>query len=158
MTESVIIDVLCGDRCTCKLYADDFKLYTTLCVNDDIKHMQNRLNVLYTWSDTRQLNISTSKYAAMQIHAVTECSNLYLNNIAITKAHEFKDLASVRACLIRKCFVSKDVATLMRAFKTYVRPILKYASCVWSPTYTVAIKLIELVQRKFTRDCQATHT
>jgi len=31
-------DVLCGDRCTCKLYADDIKLYTTLCVNDDIKH------------------------------------------------------------------------------------------------------------------------
>jgi len=57
----------------------------------------------------------------MQIHAVTECSNLHLNNIAITKAHEFKNLgviidenlkftshinhavakASVRACLIR---------------------------------------------------------
>jgi len=164
-------DVLCGDRCTCKLYADDVKLYTTLCVNDDIKHMQNRLNVLYTWSNTWQLNISTSKCAAMQIHAVTECSNLHLNNIAITKAHEFKDLgviidenlkftshinhavakASVRACLIRKCFVSKDVPTLMRAFKTYVRPILEYASCVWSPTYTAAIKLIESVQRKFTK-------
>ena len=40
--------------------------------------------------------------------------------------------------------------TLMRAFKTYVRPILEYASCVWSPTYTAAIKLIESVQRKFT--------
>jgi len=81
-------DVLCGDRCTCKLYADDVKLYTTLCVNDDIKHMQNRLNVLYTWSNTSQLNISTSKCAAMQSHAVTECSNLHLNNIAITKAHD----------------------------------------------------------------------
>jgi len=39
-------DILCGDRCTCELYADDVKLYTTLYVNDDIKHMQNRLNVL----------------------------------------------------------------------------------------------------------------
>jgi len=42
-------DLLCGDRCTCKLYADDVK-----CVNDDITHMQNRLNVLYTWSNTWQ--------------------------------------------------------------------------------------------------------
>jgi len=39
----------------------------------------------------------------------------------------------------------------MRACKTYVKPILEYASCVWSPTYTVAIKLIESVQRKFTK-------
>jgi len=28
---------------------------TSLCVNDDITHMQNRLNVLYTWSNTWQL-------------------------------------------------------------------------------------------------------
>jgi len=31
----------------------------------------------------------------MQIHAVTECSNLHLNNIAITKVHEFKDLGVI---------------------------------------------------------------
>ena len=29
--------------------------------------------------------------------------------------------------------------------------ILEYASCVWSPSYTTAIKLIESVQRKFTK-------
>ena len=47
--------------------------------------------------------------------------------------------------------MSRDVPTLIRAFKTYVRPILEYASCVWSPTYSTAIKLIETVQRKFTK-------
>jgi len=47
--------------------------------------------------------------------------------------------------------VSKDVHSLTLAFKTYVRPILEYASCVWSPTYTAAIQLIESVQRKFTK-------
>ena len=73
-------DLLCCDRCTCKLYADDVKLYTTLGVNDDIAHIQNSLNVLYTWSNTWQLNISTSKCATMQIHAVAECSNLRLNS------------------------------------------------------------------------------
>ena len=73
----------------------------------------------------------------MQIHAVAECSNWHLNNTTITKANEFKDLgviinenlkftshinhvvakASVRACLIRKCFVSKDVPTLIPCFQ-----------------------------------------
>ena len=92
----------------------------------------------------------------MQIHAVNECFSLHLNNITITKADEFRDLlvimdenlkftshvnhavaeAIVRVCLSRKCFVSKDVPTLrlIRAFKTYIRSILEYASCVWSPT------------------------
>ena len=107
----------------------------------------------------------------MQLRTTTECPNLYLNSIIITKASEFEDLgviinenlkfishiyrvvakASVRACLIRKCFVLRDAPTLIRAFKTYVRPILEYASCVWSPTYSTAIKIIETVQRKLTK-------
>jgi len=41
--------------------------------------------------------------------------------------------AFIRSNLILKCFVSRDVSTLMRAFTVYVRPILKCASCVWSP-------------------------
>ena len=97
--------------------------------------------------------ISTYKCATMPIYEVTECSNLHLNSITMTRANEFKDLgfiidenlkfilhinhviakASVRACLIRKCFVSKNVPTLIHAFKTHVWPILEYASCVWSP-------------------------
>jgi len=85
----------------------------------------------------------------MQMHTVTECSNWHLNSITITKANKFKDLgvtiiyeklkfksqnnyhviseASVRAF----SFVTKNVPTLSRAFKTYVRPILEHTSCVW---------------------------
>ena len=37
------------------------------------------------------------------------------------------------ANLIHKCFVSNDPPTLMKAFLVYVRPVLEYASCVWSP-------------------------
>jgi hypothetical protein len=59
--------------------------------------------------------------------------------------------ASVRANLNRKCFVSKDVSTLIRACKVYVRPLLEYATCVWSPSYSNAIKQIECVQCKFTK-------
>jgi hypothetical protein len=59
--------------------------------------------------------------------------------------------SSSRVALIYKCFISKDVVTLLRAYKTYVRPILDYASCVWSPYHITAIKQIESVQRKFTK-------
>jgi len=73
----------------------DVKLYTTLCVNDDIKHMRNSLNALYTWYNTWQLNISTSKCTTMQVHAVTECPNLHLNNITLIKVNEFRDLGVI---------------------------------------------------------------
>ena len=56
-------DLLCGDRCTCKLYADDVKLYTTLCVNDDIAHMQNRLNVLVQDMAAKHTYVQMCHYA-----------------------------------------------------------------------------------------------
>jgi hypothetical protein len=39
----------------------------------------------------------------------------------------------------------------MRAFKTYVQPLLEYASCARSPTYSKAIRQTESVQRNFTK-------
>jgi len=54
-----------------------------------------------------------------------------------------------RAYLIRKCFVSHDPQLLLRAFTVYVRPLLEYASSVWSPCYNYAIDKLESVQRRF---------
>jgi len=56
----------------------------------------------------------------------------------------------IRSNLIRNSFVSRDVATLMRAFTAYVRPT-QYASRVWSPHQIGHIKQVEFVQRRFTK-------
>jgi len=69
---------------------------------------------------------------------------LHINNIA-AKAHS-------RANLIHKCFVSKDRDSLLRAYITYVRPLLEYASQAWSPhVVTDIIYKLEAVQRRFTK-------
>ena len=39
----------------------------------------------------------------------------------------------------------------MRAFNTYVRPLLEYASPVWSPQYNYLVHKVESVQRRFTK-------
>ena len=59
--------------------------------------------------------------------------------------------ALIRVNPIKKCFVSKDVSTLIRAYNVYIRSLLEYATCVWSPSHANAIQLTERVQRKFTR-------
>ena len=73
-----------------------------------------------------------------------------LNNI-ITRA-------SARANLIHKCFVSKEVSLLCRAFTVYVRPLLEYASCVWSHHLIKDIERLERVQRRFTKRLRGLST
>jgi len=60
--------------------------------------------------------------------------------------------AHSRAYLIHKCFLSRDPLLLMRAFNTYVRPLLENVSPVWLPQYHYLIDNIESesVQRRFT--------
>ena len=48
-------------------------------------------------------------------------------------------------------FLSKNTYNLVRAFKTYVRPLLEYASPVWSPYTKNLVESIESVQRAFTK-------
>ena len=65
-------------------------------------------------------------------------------NSIVGKAHS-------RAYLIRKCFVSRNPPLLKRAFNTYIRPLLEYASPVWSPQYNYLVDKVESVQRRFTK-------
>jgi hypothetical protein len=57
--------------------------------------------------------------------------------------------AFARANLISKCFILKDISTLMHASNVYVRPLLEYASCVWSPYHDSKITQTLRVQRRF---------
>ena len=54
--------------------------------------------------------------------------------------------------------MSKDRATLLRAFTVYVRPLLEYASTVWSPYQIGDIDKLESVQRHFTKRLQGMHS
>ena len=53
--------------------------------------------------------------------------------------------------LIFRSFVSRNIQILVRAFTTYVRPILEYCTPIWSPYLLKDINKIGSVQRYFTR-------
>ena len=59
--------------------------------------------------------------------------------------------ANARANLILGSFRTKCVDMLLKAFKVYVRPLVEYASPIWSPRLTGDIDMIERVQRRFTK-------
>ena len=59
---------------------------------------------------------------------------------------------------IHYCLMSLDTTAIIRrhnilvkAFNTYVRPVLEYASSIWSPTQIGLINRLESVQRRFTK-------
>jgi hypothetical protein len=57
-----VFAILATQDCTCQLYADDLKLYSTLNVDSDTLKLQERLDALYAWSNTWQLKISHSTF------------------------------------------------------------------------------------------------
>ena len=169
-----VVDLFTDNRCACKLYADDLKIYTNIELSDGVSVLQSKLDELNKWSKQWQLSISHKKTNIMLMSLHNTTSNdmqFYIGDNAVHMVGEVKDLgvtldnrlrfathinqivarAFVRTNLLFKCFTSRDTATLVRAFIVYVRPLLEYASCVWSPYHITAIKQIESVQRKFTK-------
>ena len=59
--------------------------------------------------------------------------------------------ANQRASLIYRMFVSRDIHLLVRAFVTYVRPVVEYNTVIWSPFNKCDIERVEKVQRRFTK-------
>ena len=56
-----------------------------------------------------------------------------------------------RVGVLYKGFASRRIDVLRQAYVTYVRPVLEYASSVWSPHLIKHIDALERVQKQFTR-------
>ena len=171
-----ICDIFDGLNVTCKLYADDIKLYSSYNVNVPQYDLMIAISRLHNWSVTWQLQIAIDKCFVCTV------SNVYHNPECSTRVYGIRDqtFASVdcvrdlgvmvdsklkfdkhiaelthkamsRANLILKSFHSRDRTLLTTAFCTYVRPLLEYCSPVWSPHTQCLINKIEKVQRHFTK-------
>ena len=65
--------------------------------------------------------------------------------------HSIIDRANLRSSLVFRSFLSHNSSNLLRAYKTYIRPLLEYASSTWSPSLITQIMALEMVQKKFTK-------
>ena len=159
-----------GDLCH-QLYADDLKLYT--CIKNDISvfSLQSALDRLEQWCITWQLSVNVSKCQVLHLGKNNMCHQYFFAGSLIPSAKVVKDLGVIvdelltfdshinnvvsRACsrvgVLFKGFSSRSPVLLAKAFVTYVRPILEYASNVWNPYLLKHINAIENVQRRFTK-------
>ena len=156
-------------KVTVYAFADDIKLLST-----DPNDLQRALHIVNSWTTNWQLLLNADKSEHFTIRNQVS-RNFYMNHQIIPKVNQVRDLGviisdnmkwdtyvnSIRAKsnslshIILRTFSPSNYQLLVNLFKIYVRPILEYNTCTWSPYYKSNIKAIESVQQIFTRKiCQ----
>ena len=148
------------------LFADDAKVYST----DDVDLQSVLYNVDHFFSK-RQLSIAPEKCEVINFSKHKHTPQLSIGGTLLTNISLVKDLgilitddlrwrqhvlslktkAMQRSYMILRSFNSSNIWILIKAYTTYVRPILEYASSVWNPHLDMNIDDIESVQRYFTK-------
>ena len=103
--------------------------------------LQLGLDLVHNWYLAWQLSLSVAKCTMLQLGRSLGIGSYTINNINLPMCHKTRDLgilidseinikehiynftvsANQRAFLIKKCFLSKDTSSLVKAFKVYVR-------------------------------------
>ena len=170
------------------LFADDLKLFSDESVVPLFSSpnsfysplLQDSLNNLYAWANLWQLTISIPKCSILCIsNSKSPNPRLYtIDSNILPQVTSYSDLGVLiddklsfsghilsvakkayrQSALITRCFLSKNISLLKRAFITYVRPLLEYASQIWSPHLQKDITILEKVQRRFTKNISNLHS
>jgi len=161
----------------CSLFADDLKIYSAVDTNADRDSLQVALDKLVLWCKKWQMCINASKTFVLHLGKKNPMFNYCLNNTVIGSVNNACDLgvlmdsnllfdkhvdsivkrAYCRIGILFKGFVSRDIQVLRQAYVAFIRPILEYASLVWSPYKLKHITAIEKIQRHFTRRIPTLH-
>ena len=168
-----IVDVFADSNVYIKLFADDVKLYLEIESNSDHNELQDAINKIYDWSITWQLRLASDKcqHCHISLSRISQPSDYFVSDFKLPIVSIARDLGvlidsrltfrdhiksvvsrgHLRAMQIWRCFLCKDTDILIKAFTTYVRPLLEYCSPVWSPTSVGLVNDLESVQRRFTK-------
>lgn len=160
------------------LYADDVKISFPIPLfkpNETLTAWENANNDLQTvenWSNLWKLKINSKKskhfstgkrifplsLQGAPIHQINSTESFRDLGVNISPPLNFSShisiicrKASFCAHRILKAISVPRIETYKRAFTTYVRPILEYASIVWSPSQKLLIDRLENVQKRYTR-------
>nr|CAD2173526.1 unnamed protein product [Meloidogyne enterolobii] len=154
-----------------KLYADDFKLYSEIKTEKDCLDLQGAINNAYRWAKNNRLEFSISKVKVLKIYNKIKY-NYEINGDKIEEVNNIRDLGIYIdnklkfdqhvAKITKSSFIRLNnilrilpktlpIDTYVKAFKTYVRPIMEYSTESFSPKLEYLNKQLERPQRSFTR-------
>lgn len=153
---------------TCKVFADDTKLYSS-AKNYNI--IQSDLDKLHDWSTTWQLHFNTDKCKVLHIGKSNPKYSYNISNIQLDTCSSEKDLgvlfdnkltfdnhinyavnkANSMLGLIKRSFLYLDIDSFLCLYKSLVRPHLEYGNIIWYPLFKRQSAMLERVQCRATR-------
>jgi exonuclease III len=151
-------------------FADDFKFCADVSISNQ-NDVQDDINVVINWSKDYDMPLSTEKTLVMHCGPRQPYHVYHLDGRPLNSVDHFSDLGIVRCSnggysthyinlvnkarkiggAIRHTFLKSNKKLLWPAFETYVIPILMYCCQAWNTNKISDIKLIESVQRRFTK-------
>ena len=163
---------------TCKIFADDTKLYNKSANSDNI---QSDIKMLQEWSVKWNLYFNVEKCKVLHLgnnneecdyemimegksQKINVCNNEKDLGVFFDKQLSFDyhiqsvvSKANQMLGIIKRCFKYWDKEIFLNLFKTYVRPHLEYANVIWCPFLKRQSVYLENVQRratKFLKECK----
>ncbi|KAJ3662573.1 hypothetical protein Zmor_006915 [Zophobas morio] len=150
-------------------YADDGRIYGNSFSSSRI--IQQDLHTMYTWTHVWLMPLNLQKCFVLRLGKNNPNIAYTLNNYVLESVQQINDLgvildkklsfsehtvhivkkANVRSYLLQKTFTNPDEVLLKTLFVSYIRPIVEYASVIWSPALVKDKQLIEKVQRRFSK-------
>jgi len=148
-------------------YADDTILYNVIYSTSDCLSLQNDLNTLLQWGIQSDMCFSPAKSVYMRITRkhnpivynysinstpIEEVQATKYLGLTITKDLSWSTHITSKALSV-KGFLQRNLkpCPILKCYNTMIRPILEYASPVWSPHTRRDIEKLEQVQRQSAR-------
>ena len=139
-------------------------------ISNDAKDLQQALLIVDKWTQSWDLQLNKDKSEHLTLREKIS-TNFYIGNQSIPKVHSVRDLgvtirdnlkwdtyinqirskANTLSHILLRTFTTNNTQLLTNLFKTYVRPVMEYNTCTWSPHLKSNINEAESVQRMFTR-------
>ena len=156
---------------SCKLFADDTKVYVGAGTECGREQLQRDLEALANWSRRWKLPFNPAKCTILHLGSQNVQAEYCIEGSALRRVEsegdlgvrvdqllKFKEQAAAAVGranrtlgLIKHSFVHLDSKTLPLLYKAMVRPHLEYCNQVWGPFNIADMKLVERVQRRASR-------
>ena len=156
-----------------RLFADDCVLYKRITSTRDTVQHQDDLNALQRWEQTWLMQFHPSKCQVVRVtnkrEPITASYTIHGETLEEVKSAKYLGLnvdnklnfnthvdATVKKANATRAFLGRNLYHCSRkikeaTYKTYVRPILEYASASWDPHTQRNIKKVEQTQRSSAR-------
>ena len=154
-----------------RIFADDTKIFKAIKSIEDCDILQNDLNELIAWSEKWQLTFNADKCKIIHYGINNLDINYVMAGTELEVVANERDLgvvfddqlkfsshirgivnkANSRLGIIKRNFSDLTKEVFLPLYKSLIRPILEYCSCIWSPVLKSDNYEIEKVQKRATK-------